>query len=95
MGYCIVYGQEAERKYTAQGRFTRLRTMIAASFLIFSLVVRLTWEDGTEKLRSIFMPEPLSVTEQAFSELVTDLQEGQTLSDALTIFCSTIINEAS
>lgn len=94
MGYCIVYGHEPKQKSGHKRNDLRFRTLIAASILLFSLIVRLTWEDGAEKMRQILLPGPLSAAEQAFSELIADVREGERVSDALTVFCKEILDEA-
>lgn len=95
MGYRIVYGPQPEPESRKAGGTVRLRTMIAAAFLIFSLVVRLTWNEGSEIMRQILLPGDLSVTEQAFSEMITDLREGESVADAFTVFCRAVLDEGS
>lgn len=95
MGYRIVYGEPIESAFRRTCSNGRLRTMIAALFLLFSLVVRLTWQDGAEIMREYLLPGDLTVTELAFSEMISDLQNGDPVADAVTVFCRTILNEAS
>lgn len=95
MGYRIVYGPQIKKPIVRTGSNGRLRTMIAAAFLVFSLVVRLTWPDGTEVLQSILLPGDLTVTEQAFSVMISDLRDGEPITDAVTVFCQTVIDDAS
>lgn len=68
--------------------------MVAVSFLVFSIIVRLIWPEGTSMLQSCFLPNECSVTEEAFSVLITDIKNGTTLEDAVWAFCSSIIDEA-
>lgn len=95
MGYRIVYGGPEPKSRIRTSTTARLRTLLAAVFLFFCLTVRLLWPEGTTQLRSTFLPGDLSVTEEAFSELVADLRDGHTLGDTLTVFCRKIIHETS
>ena len=69
--------------------------MIAAAFLIFTMIVRLCWQDGSIIMKEYLLPQHLTVTEKAFSELVVDLREGQPVKEVLTVFCLSILDEAS
>lgn len=95
MGYRIEYGPQIGNPILRTGSNGRLRTMIAAAFLVFSLVVRVMWQEGTEVLQSILLPVDLTVTEQAFSVMLSDLRGGEPVADAVTVFCRTIIDGAS
>lgn len=95
MGYRIVYGPEVRLVSGRTGSTARLRTMIAGAFLLFSILVRLTWQEGAEAMQKLFLPGDLTVTEQAFSEMVTDLRDGETVKDAVVVFCQRILDEAS
>jgi len=94
MGYRIDYkGSVPETTRTGWGR--RFRTLVAAAFLLFSVIVRIIWPEGRQMLQSVFLPVELSVTEQAFSQLMSDVRTGEQLSDAFNVFCRTVIEEAS
>ena len=95
MGYRIVYGPTEDRHHEAVEGSFRLRTMIAAILVVFSLIVRLTWQEGTDMLREYLLPGEQTLTQEAFSELVVDLREGEHLKDALTVFCQTILDESA
>lgn len=95
MGYRIVYDGPVPEMKTRTNSTVRLRTMVAAFFLLFSIFVRLFWPEGTKTLQSVFLPAQLSITEQAFSELVHDCRQGQPLDDAISVFCRRIIHETS
>lgn len=93
MGYRIVYAEAEPKKRVRPATAVRLRTLVAAVLLLFSIMVRLLWPDGTTILRSVFLPGNLSVTEVAFSEFVEDIRDGQSLEDSVTVFCRKIIHE--
>lgn len=91
MGYQMIYhstGKEKIRK-----NFLRMRTMIAASVLIFSITVRIFWTAGTEQLQTWFLPGDETVTEAAFLVLTEDLRSGASVSDSLERFCRSVLNE--
>ena len=94
MGYRIIYGP-VNNTTSRRGHAGRLRSMIAAALLAFTMLVRLYWHDGTIIMKEYLLPQHLTVTERAFSELIIDLREGQTVTDALTVFCLSILDETS
>ncbi len=95
MGYRIDYAGPEPKIHIPTSKRTRMRTLIAAAFLLFSITVRLLWPEGTSVLQSVFMPGALTETEQAFSQLVTDLRAGAPLEESVEVFCRRIIDETS
>ena len=95
MGYRIEYPGPEPKVPAETNTRMRIRGLIAAVFFTFALTVRLLWPEGTEYLREAFLPVELSATEAAFSQLVADLQDGNTLGYSVDVFCRSIINEAS
>ena len=93
MGYRIDYLGPTPKQQARTCSTARLRTMAAAAFLAFSIAVRAFWPEGTDLLQSAFLPAELSVTEQAFSQLVEDLRHGQPLDGCVTAFCRTVLDE--
>ena len=66
--------------------------MIAFTFLLFAILLRMHWQDGAEMLREVLLPGDLTVAEQAFSEMVVGLRNGEGMADALTSFCQRIVD---
>ena len=95
MGYRIVYGPMPKTRKLRNYRAPRLRIMAAAFLLLFVLVVRQAWPDGAEILREYLLPGERSVTEAAFGEMVTDLQNGQSVGEAVTAFCKEIVKHGA
>lgn len=95
MGYRIVYGGPSPESKIQNSTAIRLRTMVAAAFLMLCMAVRLLWPDGTAVLRSVFLPSDLTVTEEAFSVLIEEVRQGQPLGDSITAFCHKILDEAA
>jgi len=71
----------------------RVQMWTAVFILFFALLVRQLWPEGMDVLKSVLIPGEQTVTEQALSEMVAGLQEGEHLEDALTAFCRQIIDE--
>lgn len=44
-------------------------------------------------LQEVLIPGELSITEQAFSQMLMDLRNGESVSDSLTSFCTTVLHE--
>lgn len=91
LSYRIVYGPVPKMKRGGQGRRLRIQLMAAVFFLIFVLGVRLVWPEGSELLQSYLLPGEKGVTEAAFSVMITDLQAGEPLGEAVTAFCRQVI----
>lgn len=92
MGYKIIYSGEPVMKKPRNSNI-RLRTLTALCLLVFALTVRLTWREGTEKLKQFLLPTELTVAEAAFSEMVSGIQHGADIPDAIRTFCITVLNE--
>lgn len=95
MGYSVKYGEEKRRNLGSGVSWVRLRTMIAVGILTFAIAVHAFWPEGAEKLRSVFVPGPATLVETAVLDMVKDLKSGNNISDALTVFCSQILDASS
>ena len=92
MAYRIVYGPEqAIRKN--HNSSTRVRVMIAMSFLLFAWTVRLLWPEGRNLLMKCLLPGDVTRTEAAFIELLRNVRQGFGLADSLTVFCREVLYE--
>lgn len=89
MGYRIVYNQDPVKKY----RFLPLQNWIAMFLFLLALVVRITWPSGAQMLREIFVPKELSREAEAVVAMVQQLQLGDSISDAVEVFCQEIFGE--
>ena len=68
----------------------------AVFLLLFILTVKSYWPAGTHRLQQLLLPQPATVAaRQAFSELVTDLENGESFSDSITAFCREVIDHAN
>ena len=93
MSYRIVYGPMPRAEKPQDWTLLRVQMWTAVFILFFALLVRQLWPEGMDVLKSVLIPGEQTVTEQALSEMVAGLQEGEHLEDALTAFCRQIIDE--
>ena len=93
MGYKIVYGTDSMQVASASESGGRLRLMTAACLLVFCMLVRCFWPEGTGLLREIILPGEPTATEQAFDRMLEDLRLGESLGDAVTVFCKDVIRQ--
>lgn len=94
MSYRIVYaGTEPSHGRTCfqKGRFYRL---LAGFFLLFCLLTKVCWPEGSDMMsRIVFSGDP-EVTAQAVSVFMQHLRAGEDFSDAVTAFCLEITEHA-
>ena len=91
MGYKIVYGSPPEEGERSVSRWGRIRLLTAVFLLILILGARLFWPEGTELLRQVLLPEEAGVTQTAFSQMVTQLQQGEPFGQAVAGFCQYVV----
>ena len=95
MSYRIEYGSAAPAQYRKYRGKTWFRSLTAMCLILFALGVSQFWPKGQQVLRAYFLPGEPTVTEQAFSDLVSDLSHGIGLEEAMTVFCQQIINHGA
>ena len=86
MGYKIIYGKKKSKPVRLLG----LQTMIALILLLFSVCVRLSWPEGTAKLRETLVSQELSREAKALAAMAEDLAAGEKVSDAVAVFCQEV-----
>ena len=91
MGYRVDYGPVRRNRKETGGNVLRIPLYTMLFLLVFILSVNLTWPEGREILRNFLLP---GNSEQAFSELVTDLKSGESFTVAVTVFCRSILENA-
>ena len=91
MSYRIEYGTAVPVKFQQKERKTHVRTLTALCILLFALGVREFWPDGRQVLQKYLLPGEPTVTEQAFSTMVSDLTGGSSLEEAMLAFCQEIL----
>ena len=56
------------------------------------LIVGLHLSGGAQRMQTALLPGDPDVTKSAIAELVEDLDEGDSFSEAFTVFCQKIVN---
>ena len=92
MSYRIEYGSEVPKQFLQPIIKRHVRTLTAICILLFSLTVGKFWPDGRQILQQYVIPGELSMTEQAFSDMISELNEGVKLEEAVVTFCQQIID---
>lgn len=92
MGYRIEYDPKEHTSGKAGVFVRRIQILTAAFFLLFVLLVRQAWLEGTEILRNTLLPGELSFTRTAFQTMLGDIRQGTSVQEALTVFCQQIID---
>lgn len=95
MAYRIVYGPEIPPQYRKKHTNCRLRLFTAISLLLFTLLVKEFFPAGTEKMQEFLLPGNPTITQAALNSMMNQLQSGEPLADALTVFCKEILAHAS
>ena len=95
MSYRIEYGSTTPMKFLQKRRKTDIRTLTALCMILFALAVGQFWPRGKAVLRGFLLPGKPSMTEQAFSCLVSDLSQGVGFEEAMTTFCQQIIDNGA
>lgn len=91
MAYRIVYGPMPKMVHPKREGYVRLQLLTAVFLLLFVLLVRQAWPEGTDMLRSILLPGEPGITEQSVQLMLEDIREGEPLGDAVAAFCRQII----
>lgn len=94
MAYRIVYGADMQKKHKSEFNFLQFQVMTAVFLLLFTLGVRQFWPEGTQKLREVLLPDTQNETQSAFETLAENLASGESIGDAVTVFCQEILHDA-
>lgn len=94
MAYRIVYGTDKPPKEKSDFSWLQFQVITAVFLLLFTLSVRQLWPEGTQKLREILLPDTQSVTQSAFETLAENLASGESIGEAVTVFCQEILHDA-
>lgn len=93
MGYTVNYGPA--QKGRRSRRRIRLRIPLVALGLILSvLLARYIWPQQTQRLRQALFPWTRETVQEALAGLQENLENGETVSDAITAFCLEVLSEA-
>ena len=92
MSYRIEYGTAVPERFQPRKVKRHIRTLTALCILLFSLAVGKFWPEGRTVLQHVFLPGEPSVTEQAFSEMISELRDGAAPEEAVVVFCQKMID---
>ena len=83
LGYRIDYGQPCPAKVRKKNPVS----LILCTFLaVFMLIAGMLWPAMGTQIREFLIPGDADVTVAAFSELILDMREGESLGEALRLF---------
>ena len=95
LGYTIQYTPEGHTRTEIRRKSPPLRSIAALFLLILAITVRILFPAATEGISQHLLPVAPSRTETAFSSMVERLCLGEPIVDAVTAFCTEILNETS
>lgn len=95
MGYKIIYGDGPRRADDKAESGNRIRILTATCLLMFCILVRMFWPEGTMLLRDVVLPGEQTVTEAAFETFLSGIRTGSSFQDALTAFCTEVIHNGT
>ncbi len=90
MPYAVSYGPEDSDRYPAKSRLDRKHSKRVILIILLLLATTLSFL-FRETLVSWLVPGDDQVTMQSVESLLTDLQEGAPIGEALTTFCEEIV----
>ena len=94
MGYRILYGPAGKTEIEWNRRRGKVRKTVLAGFFVLAVCAAACMIAGKEKLQEVFIPGNPDVTRAAFGKLTEDIQNGESLGDAMAAFCMEIIENA-
>ena len=64
----------------------RIQGIICLFLLIFALMIRFSWPEGTEMIRGMLISDELGRGAEAFWNMLQYVESGEELSDAIAVF---------
>ncbi len=92
MSYSVEYSPEKKRIYPTS--LSRKPKWILVILAVMIALFALQKTDKDQILKSWLLPGNPDVTAAAFTSMVDDIREGESVRDAVTAFCLEIINNA-
>lgn len=91
MGYRILYenGHGEKIHHAPKHMDWKKRFLI---FGIAALLLAMLIAPVRNRILRVFIPGDDKITSEAFSKLVTDLKDGNSMKNAITAFCETVLN---
>lgn len=95
MGYRVIYGKTRKVRRNTTSKVNSQKSLIiwSIALLAAAFICLIGWSDPG--FRQYLLPGDPRITETALDQLVVDIQNGESFSDAITTFCREIIDSAS
>jgi len=91
VGYLIRYDPENDKKYPIH-KHTRRQTVLVLGCVIALLIgLMAIW---SQELRMLLIPGDPYVTQAAFTEMVSEVRQGEPVLETVTAFCRQILEVA-
>ncbi len=91
MGYRIQYEPDLDYKYKMAKEVKLKKVWITGAFVALCILLIAVLPSVRGLIWDFLIPGDPQVTTEAFSTLVSDIRNGENLSDAVTVFCRQII----
>lgn len=91
MGYRIDYDGHKETESRRSGS-SRLAVLMVSFFMLFVFLVASFWPEGREVLVRILIPGSPQTTFRAAETFADEIKNGDSLKDAATAFCQTVLH---
>ena len=91
MAYDICYGAEVFRYEIPERKDANHRTFAGLMLILVSVAVTLI-AIRLEAVQNFLIPGDKAVTKVAFTNMITDIRDGEPVADAVVAFCSEIID---
>ena len=91
LGYRIVYTDGSAIWKKDNIRWGRVLLLATACFAAFYVLTNQFWTEGSQILQKMIYPMDLQETKAALHDLAASLRAGESLSDAVYVFCEEIL----
>lgn len=93
MGYRVEYGS-VRKVRNLDSRFSRKAAFTGMFLLLFLVLVKICWPQGSAILQEFFLPGNGAVTAAALDTFAEELRSGESLVQAFTAFCRQVLGSA-
>ena len=94
MGYQIQYGAVMVKKHIPERKKLSVSQKISGILFVVLFIFLAIIFGSREGVQDFLIPGNSRVTREAMSKMVTDLREGEPLSDSFEAFCREIVSSA-
>lgn len=94
MAYRIVYQEDTVVWIPEKLRWGRIAALSMVCFAGFCILAAKLWPDGAALIREAFHSEKVSAVRTGLQQMALHLRTGESLSDAVYVFCREILESA-